>query len=302
MVRVTELGYLGLAVSDPAVWHEYAGSIIGMEIVDEGEPDRTYLRMDNWHHRIVLHEGTVDGITDDLLYMGWRVPGPVELERMAEQLRAADIAFEEGTDAEAAERRVLGLLKLTDPGGIPVEIFYSPQVDTFKPFHPGRAMYGRFLTGDQGLGHVVLREDDPAAAIHFYRALGLEGASEYKLTIGDMVAKPTFMHCNARQHSIAFGFGPMDKRVNHLMIEYTELDDLGLTHDQIRARKVDVTMQLGKHSNDQALTFYCANPSGWLWEPGWGARRLPAQQEHYLRDIFGHDNEVPGYGLDIPLK
>lgn len=109
------------------------------------------------------------------------------------------------------------------------------------------------------------------------------------------------MHCNERQHSVAFGLGPMEKRINHLMFEYTELDDVGLAHDIVRARQIDVALQLGKHANDQALTFYCANPSGWLWEFGWGARKAPAQQEYYTRDIFGHGNEAPGYGMDIPL-
>ena len=299
MARVSELGYLGLSVSNGRAWREFASELIGMQIVDEGEPDRFYLRMDLWHHRIVVHEDGGDG----LAYVGWRVAGPVELDEMAEQLDAAGIAFEVASAAETAERRVLGLLKLTDPGGNPTEIFYSPQVDKAKPFHPGRPMFGRFVTGDQGLGHVILGQDDAAAAERFYRILGLDGGVEYHLGTPDGgKATPIFMHCNKRQHSVAFGFGPLEKRINHLMIEYTELDDLGLTHDLIRQRKIDVTLQLGKHSNDEALTFYCANPSGWLWEPGWGGRAAPAQQEHHLGDIFGHDNEAPGYGLDLPLR
>jgi 2,3-dihydroxyethylbenzene 1,2-dioxygenase len=93
----------------------------------------------------------------------------------------------------------------------------------------------------------------------------------------------------------------MDKRINHLMIEYTELDDLGMSHDIIRRNKLDVAIQLGKHSNDQALTFYHANPSGWLWELGWGAVKSSAQRVYYSGDIFGHGNEAAGYGMDIKL-
>jgi 2,3-dihydroxyethylbenzene 1,2-dioxygenase len=74
-----------------------------------------------------------------------------------------------------------------------------------------------------------------------------------------------------------------------------------MAHDVVRAKKIDVALQLGKHANDQALTFYCANPSGWLWEFGWGARQAPSQQEYYTRDIFGHGNEAAGYGMDVPL-
>lgn len=298
MVAVTELGYLGLTVTNLDAWRSYAAEVAGMEVVDEGEGDRVYLRMDQWHHRIVLHVAD----SDDLAYLGWRVADPVEFEAIVAKLAAAGIAVEVASDTEARERRVLGLAKLADPGGNPTEIFYGPQVDTHKPFHPGRPMYGKFVTGSEGIGHCILRQDDVPAAAAFYGLLGLRGSVEYHLQLPNgMVAQPYFMHCNERQHSVAFGLGPMEKRINHLMFEYTDLDDLGLAHDIVRARKIDVALQLGKHANDQALTFYCANPSGWLWEFGWGARKAPSQQEYYTRDIFGHGNEAAGYGMDIPL-
>lgn len=298
MVGVTELGYLGLSVSDLDAWKSFACGVGGMEYVDEGEGDRAYLRMDKWHHRITLH---ADG-GDDLAYLGWRVAGPVEFDEIVEKLTVQNIEVEIASDEAARERRVLGLAKLKDPGGNPTEIFFGPQVDNYRPFHPGRPMFGRFVTGAEGIGHCILRQDDVAAAVRFYQLLGLRGSVEYHLALPNgEVAAPYFMHCNDRQHSVAFGFGPMDKRINHLMLEYSELDDLGLAHDSVRERKIDVALQLGKHANDEALTFYCANPSGWLWEFGWGAKKAGPQQEHYLRDLFGHGNEAEGYGMDIPL-
>lgn len=298
MSKVTELGYLGISISDLNAWKAYACGIVGMELVDEGEGDRVYLRMDSWHHRITLH---IDG-KDDLTYMGWRVAGPVELQEMAQKLGQAGVTYRFATEAEATERRVLGLLKMLDPGGIPVEIFYGPQVDSYKPFHPGRPMHGRFLTGAHGLGHCILSEDNCPAAVTFYEVLGLTGSVEYKIPLpGGMMATPIFMHVNDRQHSVAFGLGPSEKRINHLMIEYTDLKDLGIAHDAIRRQKIDVAMQLGMHANDEALTFYCANPSGWLWEMGWGGRQAPKQQEHHVRDVFGHAPEAKGYGMDVDL-
>ena len=298
MSNVTELGYLGFLATNLDEWKIFATEIAGMELVDEGEGDRFYLRMDNWHHRIAVHASD----QDDLAYAGWRVVGPVEFEELVRKLEDAGIEIAVASDAEARERRVLGLAKTVDPGGNPTEIFFAPQVDTYRPFHPGRPMFGRFVTGEQGIGHCILRQDDVEAAVRFYRLLGLRGGVEYRLGLPNgMVAEPYFMHCNERQHSVAFGLGPMDKRINHLMLEYTELDDLGLAHDIVRQRGIDVALQLGKHANDEALTFYCANPSGWLWEFGWGARKSLRQQEHYTRDIFGHGNEAEGYGVDIPL-
>jgi 2,3-dihydroxyethylbenzene 1,2-dioxygenase len=45
-----------------------------------------------------------------------------------------------------------------------------------------------------------------------------------------------------------------------------------------------------------------ANPSGWLWEIGWGARKATEQAEYYVSDVFGHGVEAKGYGLDLELK
>ncbi|MEH6502663.1 MAG: VOC family protein [Cycloclasticus sp.] len=298
MVKVTELGYLGFNVTDLDAWRAFASDCVGLEIEEGDRDDRFYLRMDNQHHRFVVHQSD----EDDLAYAGWRVSGFEEFKAMQQQLTDAGVAFTVASEEEAEERHVLGLLKLEDPSGNPTEIFYSPQVDVMKPFHPGRPLYGKFLTADQGVGHLIIRSMDDAATYDFYSLLGLKGSVEYKLRLPDgMIAKPTFMSCNDRQHSIAFGLGPMEKRINHLMLEYTELDDLGIGHDIIRQNGIDVAMQLGKHSNDQAYTFYFATPSGWLLELGHGARFTMKDQEHYVGDIFGHKPEAKGYGMDIDL-
>src|SRR5689334_6336785 len=108
MSKITEFGYIGISVSDAAAWKKYATEIVGMELVDDGEPDRFYLRMDAWHHRIVVH---IDG-TDDLKYLGWRVANAGDLSFMAAKLEAAKIPFTVGSPADCKERRVLGVLQL----------------------------------------------------------------------------------------------------------------------------------------------------------------------------------------------
>jgi 2,3-dihydroxyethylbenzene 1,2-dioxygenase len=296
MSQVTELGYLGLSISNVEKWKAFACGIVGMEFVDEGEKDRFYLRMDQWHHRITLH---VNG-GDDMAYMGLRVAGPNELAAMAQKLATADIVFQRGTEREAAERRVMGLLKTADPAGHPIEIFWGPQVDAHKPFHPGRPMFGRFLTGDQGMGHILVSETDLDAATRFYEILGFVGAVEYQLALPNgAVAKPVFMHCNKRQHTVAFGLVPGSKRINHLMIEYTNLKDIGIAHDLMKVRNIPITKHLGMHVNDGQLSFYPINPSEWAWELGWGGREALSQQEYYINDYFGHEPGASGYGLDI---
>ena len=97
MTKVTELGYLGLNISDAAAWRAYATECVGLEVLEEGEPDRFYLRMDNWHHRLALHVGA----QDDLAYLGWRVADAAALDDMARQLSDAGIIIRVATAAEA---------------------------------------------------------------------------------------------------------------------------------------------------------------------------------------------------------
>lgn len=294
MVAVTELGYMGIGVSKPDEWKEFATQIVAFELSD-GEPDRFYLRMDYWHHRIVVHENG----SDDLEYLGFRVAGPDEFGEMQRQLSEAGVKYRVGSEDEAAERRVLEVMKLSDPAGNPIEIFHGPEILPGKPFHPGRRMHGRFKTGTGGLGHCIIRENDPAAARRFYMVLGMRGGVEYKVGRGKQKVTPIFMHCNERDHTVAFGLTEQKRRLNHLMIEVDNFDDVGMTHDLVRQNKIPVEITLGKHSNDRMYSFYFRNPSGWMFEYGYGGRASTYQSEYYVRDVYGHQPEAGGFGVEI---
>jgi 2,3-dihydroxybiphenyl 1,2-dioxygenase len=285
MTGVTELGYMALGVKSLSRWKEFASEILGMEVVEEGEPRRAYLRMDFWHHRFILDE---DG-SDDLSCLGFRVAGPDEFGAMQKTLAEAGVRFELCSRAQAEDRHVLELLKLEDPNGNPLELFHGPHVQYSKPFHPGRRMYGQFATGTGGLGHCIARNRDLAASYRFYRLLGMRGGIEYKLPMPDgSKMEALFMHCNDRDHTIAFGPGG-SKRINHVMIESQSFDDLAYTYELVRQRKIPIGVSLGKHSNDHQYSFYFLNPSNWLVEYGWGSRPASHQSEYYESDFYGHE-------------
>src|SRR5215469_4149798 len=282
MVQVTELGYIGIEVKNVEEWKEFATQITGLELADDGERDRCYLRMDYWHHRIAMHAGP----SDDRLYLGFRVAGGNEFREMQRQLADAGVEFRVGSDEEAAERNVLEVMKMTDPGGNPVEIFHGPEVQFNKPFHPGRPMHGRFKTGTGGLGHCIIRQEEINAAYRFYTVLGMRGGVEYKMRMGKNIVEPVFMHCNDRDHTVAFGIGAAGPRLNHIMIEVENFDDIGLTYEIVSERKIPIIIGPGKHSNDQMYSFYFRNPSGWAFEYGWGGRAATYQSEYYVKDMY----------------
>jgi len=290
-VAVTELGYIGLGVKSLADWKKFAAEILALEVVEAEDSGCAFVRMDYWHHRLTLHE---DG-SDDLAYLGFRVAGPDEFAGMQAHLGHAGIAFRLGSLEEAEERRVLEVLKLADPEGNPIEIFHGPLIRFNRPFHPGRGMHGKFVTGSGGLGHCIIRQRDAAAGVRFYQALGMRGGVEYKLGLGPRALQLYFMHTNVRDHTVAWGIGSPAKRINHLMLEVDNLDDVGLTHDLVRAAEIPVHIQLGKHSNDHMYSFYFRNPSGWMIEYGCGARPATHQSEYYDGDIHGHKFEEGGF-------
>ncbi len=286
MVQVTELGYLTLGVSNLEQWKVFAADILGLEVVAGDKSNRAYLRMDYWHHRIMLEE---DG-SDDLKVLGFRVAGPDEFGEMAMRLEGAGIAVKRGSFDEAYERHVLEVMMLQDPSGYPIEIFHGPHVQANHPFHSGRRMHGPFKTGTGGLGHVM--QTDRAGldkTYEFYRLLGMRGGVEYRVPVPGL-PRPhdlMFFHCNDRDHTVAFG-APGKKRVNHLMFEVESFDDVGLAYETVKRAGIKVGIEPGRHANDQMYSFYFMNPSGFMSEIGWGARASTHQSEYYQRDTFGH--------------
>jgi 2,3-dihydroxybiphenyl 1,2-dioxygenase len=289
-VAVTELGYVGVAVRDMRAWQNFASAILGLEWSDAGEGDRVYLRMDYWHHRIVLHQAGAND-AEDLLYAGLRVAGPDEFQAMQQQLKAQGVAFTLGTPEQAAERHVLEVLRTTDPAGVPIEIFHGPEVNRGSPFRPGRGMHAPFSTGNGGLGHIVVRDDGPDKSYRFYsHALGMSGSVEAKIRLPNgFIQQPTFMHCNGRDHTLAFGAGPMKRTLHHIMLETQHVDDVGIAYDLVRRANIPLLMTLGKHANDNMISFYVQTPSGWFIEYGSGGTPANPQSEYCTSDVWGHE-------------
>ncbi|WP_176595036.1 MULTISPECIES: VOC family protein [Sphingobium] len=286
MNGVTELGYLVLGVKDMPRWRAYAGDFLGLEVVDGETSAETFLRMDFWHHRLILEEDSLDDVTA----LGLRVADEEEFEKMARRLNDAGVRHRICSKEEAQARRVLRLMKLEDPDGHPIEIFHGPLVEFNKPFHSGRRMYGQFVTGAAGLGHCQIAGANIPEFLSFYRLLGMQGDVEYKAELSPgKVTELAFVHTTGRerQHVIAYGL-PGTKRMNHIMFESNSIDDLIYTYELAQSMDIPIVLALGRHSNDHQYSFYCASPSGYMIEYGWGSRPATVQTEYYSADFYGH--------------
>src|SRR5262249_718443 len=155
---------VGVGVSDMAAWEKFAANV-GLQTNGHDSDGSMFLKMDEHHHRFVIHPNG----NDDVAYLGWQVANGPQLKQFAEQLKADGAEVIYGRPEEAKKRRVMGLIKMEDPNGVPTEIYYGPEVGYGNDFKGPRADMTGFVTGVMGIGHAVITAQDFDKTMHFYR-------------------------------------------------------------------------------------------------------------------------------------
>lgn len=294
---ISSLAYLRIEATDMAAWREYGLKVLGMIEGTGTVPGALYLRMDEFPARLVI----VPGERDRLVQSGWETANKAELQDIRDRLDGAGVPYKEGDAETRADRRVDELVTFEDPSGNTLEAFHGAALEHRRVVSP----YGhRFVTGEQGLGHVVLSTDDDAAALHFYRdVLGFRLRDSMRLP-PQMLGRPAdgqtpwlrFFGCNPRHHSLAFLPMPTTSGIVHLMIEVENSDDVGLGLDRALRRKVPMSATLGRHVNDLMLSFYMKTPGGFDIEFGCEGRQVDddrwTARESTAVSLWGHDFSV----------
>ena len=268
---IRALGYLRLETTRLEEWRRYTLDILGMAEAPGSTDTTLLLRVDDRAHRLAIQAGD----SDRLLAAGWEVANATALAEAAAELEAAGVAVKTADADELAERRVQGLLHLTDPCGNPLELYWGQAQD----HTPLATPYGnRFVTGDLGLGHVVLPVPDIEAALDFYeKLLGFQLRDSMKLP---PQAVPTateqrdfhwmhFLSPNRRHHSLGLYPGALPPGIVHFMVELETLDDVGRGLDRTKAAGIPIASSLGRHTNDRMVSFYAQAPGGFQVEYGW---------------------------------
>jgi 3,4-dihydroxy-9,10-secoandrosta-1,3,5(10)-triene-9,17-dione 4,5-dioxygenase len=269
MSGIGSLGYLRIEATDTGAWREFGTKLLGMVEGRGPEPGAVYLRMDDFPARLVI----VPGETDRLAVSGWEVAAEADLAAIARSLDRAGVPAKAATPDELALRRVAGLLRFDDPSGHTLEVFWGASLDSRPAFSP----YGnRFVTGDMGMGHVVIPAADDEAAMAFYTGvLGFRLRDSMGLPpelfgrpAGGPPAMMRFLGCNRRHHSLALAPMTSPAGIIHLMIEVATLDDVGRAMDRCARRGGKISASLGRHANDQMVSFYVRTPGGFDIEYG----------------------------------
>jgi 3,4-dihydroxy-9,10-secoandrosta-1,3,5(10)-triene-9,17-dione 4,5-dioxygenase len=194
------------------------------------------------------------------------------------------------------------MISFDDPTGNTQEVVHGVALEHRRVVSP----YGHtFVTGEQGLGHIVLSTHDDEATLRFYRdVLGFRLRDSMRLP-PQLVGRPEdgppawlrFLGCNPRHHSLAFLPMPTPSGIVHIMVEVGNTDDVGLALDRAKRRKVPMAATLGRHVNDLMLSFYMKSPGGFDVEFGTEGRQVRDDERWVAREstavsLWGHDFSV----------
>lgn len=254
------LAYIGIEARRLDRWREFA-ELIGLQPVDS--PDALFLRMDEKQRRFIVTEGP----SDDYAFGGFEADGDDGFAEAVERLKRAAIPFEQGSDSGAELRGVERYVSFRDPAGVRHEIALGCAVAS-EPFRSKFHTKG-FITGSEGIGHVAINSPDYAACESFFAKATGAGLSDHIFSaFGDSEVKVAFLHLNPRHHSIAYAQFPFDtpKKIDHIMIEAVDLLDVLKAQARVVEADIPITITLGEHPNDHAVSFYCTTPSGFRVE------------------------------------
>jgi 3,4-dihydroxy-9,10-secoandrosta-1,3,5(10)-triene-9,17-dione 4,5-dioxygenase len=296
---ISSLGYLRIESAEVGKWREFGLKVLGMTEGRGPEPGALYLRMDDFPARLVI----IPGSSERLLASGWEVADARALAAVGRALADAGMPYKAATDAELAARRVGAMLRAEDPAGHALEVFCGAALE----HRPSVSPYGnRFVTGAQGLGHVVLPvPPGSSAAFDFYtEVLGFRLRDSMRMPAELFGASPgdppvwfRFLGCNARHHSLALAPVPAEPGIVHLMIEVASLDDVGRTLDRCTRRGAHVSATLGRHANDLMVSFYVRTPGGFDIEYGTDGRLVDdatwISRESTAVSLWGHSFAGP---------
>ncbi|RVW02518.1 VOC family protein [Rhodococcus spongiicola] len=287
MTEIRGLGYLRIQSRHVARWRELVVDGLGMAIGGGPDPDGLYLRVDERRARLTVQPGE----SDRAVAVGWEVRDEFALRRVREAVERAGITVDELSAEEADYREAEDVIAFDDPVGTRLEVFFGPVLDHSPLVTP---YGGRWVTGEQGLGHVVLPTAKFAESYAFYtEVLGFRPRGALRLPDG--VSRVRFLGVNRRHHSLALCPAPPTEQPGliHLMTEVDTLDAVGQALDRVAELGFTISSTLGRHTNDKMVSFYVRAPGGWDLE--FGTDGMLVDETYYTAEeitadsYWGHD-------------
>ena len=270
MQHQLEAAYIGLESPQPQAIGQYLTDVVGLMPAVAGEDGARAFRADAKAYRVQVHEGPRMGAA----YIGFEAVDAAAFATTVARLRATGFPVTQGSAEQIAARGVADLVSVPAPWGVQVELVHGlAKADT--PFHSDAFPNG-IVTQDQGFGHFVFltsTEQAYAEARRFaIEGLGLRQSDTLNMPIGpDVSLRVTFLHCNARHHSLALGCAPMPEgapSLHHINFEVATVRDVGTAFERALRAGTPIANTMGQHANDRMISFYSVSPDGWQIEIG----------------------------------
>jgi len=297
-MEIKALSYAVVDAVDPSAWTRFGETVLGMMAIPNGPG--IALKMDSRIGRILVQPAR----SDRYAASGWELADQRHFNAALDRLRAAEIPFTRGTTEEIAMRHVQDMVWFRDPAGNRHELVWGFVTDC-RRFQSPQAVPA-FVTGGLGLGHVVLpapRFDETSLFLSDVMGFGLADILVHHPGGPDAAAlaqRIHFLHCdNGRHHSLALFEGQVPSGCVHLMVEVDSIDEIGRAHDRMQRHGVRQMATLGRHVNDEMISFYMASPGGFAIEYGFGGRVVDWDRhmvwESTAVSLWGHDFSI-GFG------
>lgn len=291
-IDIKELGYLVYGSARIDRWALFADQVMGAMVVptDQGGLN---IRTDERAARILFQPAT----KEELLGVGWLVSNDATYASAMAFAKQHDIFEREGSASECRDRHICAFFAIRDPNGVTHEIAWGPQVDYATPFRSSLGSV-QFLTGEQGLGHIVLgtepaRFDETMDFWVSKLGFSLSNVRRNALNPEKTIFRLQFYGCaNGRQHTIAAANLASSHACQHIMLQYPTIDDMGRAYDRVEKNGFRHVTTIGRHINDQMVSFYVESPSGFWVELGYSTATFHGEQlaidDGGTGSIWGH--------------
>ncbi|MBL4744582.1 MAG: VOC family protein [Cycloclasticus sp.] len=266
----SNLGYFVFKSDHLPEWEVFLRDLVGMQISDRSTDEQLVFRMDRQEQRVVIEKG--DG--DDLSAVGWEFETDEALDEMVEHIKEQNINIVEADQTFCDSRAVKKAYICTDPDGVNHELYFAASIIPMNNSFKSSVMKEGFLADNMGAGHYVANANDIELSLNFYRKVLCMRLSDFikgEVAPGGPILEATFMHTKTgRHHSVACATIPIPKKLHHFMLQYEDMNDVGLAYERFKESGATFFMGLGHHPNDQMFSFYVQTPSGFGLEIGWG--------------------------------
>ena len=296
--RVSSLGYIVLNAQDLPAWKSFGTDILGLMLDDKSSSaDRLVFRMDDHPSRLLIQKSDVDGLAS----VGWEFSNQASYQAIVKSLQDHGSTIEAGDDAGAQWRNVAEYSFGTDPAGNPFEVYHT-RTGLQNNFESPLDGIDSFVTGDMGMGHVVIPAPNMDETHDFYQTVFGFGCSDDLTLPGPAEGAPDmnirFLHAtNPRHHSLALFNYPVPSGIVHLILEVNTMDEVGACLDRVNKAGYPLMSTLGRHSNDNMLSFYVVGPGGIAIEFGYDGKQIDWQNYTStvsdIGDIWGHEYVPP---------